>query len=137
MPVGAAQTGIAAEDVGPAVLAAQDGPLAEYSQSVEGRGTAGAYHRVRQHTVVESDVNAVVVPVKGDRLHIDVGVNQLRAADPDIGAVQKLLRTAGQVAPEIFNAVLVTAGVGDLSRVDGHGLTQIAGIAAQSVLALV
>lgn len=72
VPVGAGQTGIAAEDVGPAVLAAQDGPFAEYSQSVKGRGAAGAYHRVRQHTVVESDVDAVVVPVKGDRLHRQV-----------------------------------------------------------------
>ena len=74
----------------------------------------------------------------GDCLYINVSVDQLRGADPDVGgAVQKLLRAAGQVDPQIFDAILVTAGVGDLPGVNGHGLARIAGLAGQRVPALV
>lgn len=68
-PVRTAKRGIASENVGPAVLTAQNSPLVEHSQSVEGRGAAGADYRVRQHTVVEGNVDAIVVPIKSHRLH--------------------------------------------------------------------
>ena len=79
-----------------------------------------------------------MVSVKGNGRYVNVSVNQFRTADPDIGgAVQKLLRAAGQVDPQIFDAILVTAGIGDLPGVNGHGLARIAGLAGQRVPALV
>ena len=69
-----------------------------------------------------------------DCLHIHIGIEQLSAADPGAGgAVQLCLRTGGEIDPKIFDAVFVTAGVGNFSSVDGHGLLNIVGIAAQGI----
>ena len=134
--IGFAQTGIAAEDVGAAVLTAEDGALGKHSQPVKGGRPGITHHRVGQNSIVEGHVNAVVVPVEGHGLHVDVGVQQLRAADLGIGGgVQQLLAAGGQVDPQVLNAVLIPTGVGDLPGVDGHGLLQVLGIAAQGVLA--
>jgi hypothetical protein len=131
------QTGIATVDMGPAVFTAEYGPFGEHSQTIEGGRPGGTYHRICQNPVIESDINAVVVSVKGDRLYINMGIQKLCAADPGIGCgVQKLLGTGGQVDPEIFNAIFIPAGIGDFSRVYGHGLTQVTGIAAQGVHSL-
>ena len=74
----------------------------------------------------------------GDCLHINVSVDQLRTANPDVGgAVQKLLRAAGQIYPQVFDAVLVAAGVGDLADVNRHGLVRIAGVKGLRFPALV
>ena len=70
-PIRVAQRGIAAEDMGTAVFPAENGTLAEYSQSIEGCGAAGTHYRVRQHPVVEGNVNAVVIAVKGNGCDID------------------------------------------------------------------
>ena len=120
----------------PAVLAAEHRPLAEDPKTIQGGGAAGANQGIRQNPVVEGDVDAVVVPVKGHRLHIDIRMDQLGTADPDIGrGVQKLLRAGGEIDPQILDAVLIPAGVGDFSGVDGHGL--LAAVAARRVPALV
>ena len=111
--------------------------LGEYRKAAQRCGTAGAHHRVRQNAVVEGDVDTVVIPVKGDRLHIDVGVQKLRAAYPHVGGVvERLLGTGGEIDPQVFHAVLIPAGVGYLPCVNGHGLTQILRIAAQDVRTL-
>ena len=135
--VGAAQDGVASVNMCPAVLTAEDGPLGKYGKTVQGCGAAGAHHSVGQDPVVEGDVDAVVVPVEGHRLHIDECIKKLCAPHPGVGAaVQDALGTGGQVDPEILDAVLIPAGVGDLSGVDGHGLPQVAGITAQDVVTL-
>ena len=117
--VGFFDAGVAGENVGAAVLAAKHRPLGEYRKTAQSRGTAGADHRVRQNAVVEGDVDTVVIPVKGDRLHIDVGVQQLGAAYPHVGgAVQRLLGADGEIDPQVFHAVLIPAGVGYLPCVN-------------------
>ena len=135
--VGGSQTGVGGEDVGPAVLAAEDGPLGEDGEAAEGGGHGGAGHGVGQDLIVEGHIDAVVVAVKGHGLHINVGVQEPGGADLDPGgAVQDLLGRTREPDPQVLDAVLVTAGIGDLSRVDGHGLPQIVGPAAQGVHAL-
>ena len=123
--------------MGPAVFAAEDGALGEYGKATEGCRHGRAGHGVGQDLVVEGDVDTVVVAVKGHRLHIDIGMQQPGGAHlyPG-GAVQDLLGTGGEPDPQVFDAVLVTAGVRDLSGVDGHGVAQIVRPAAQSVHAL-
>ena len=135
--VGFSDAGVAGENVGAAVLTAEHRPFGEYRETAQCRGTAGADHRVRQNAVVEGDVDTVVIPVKGDRLHIDVGVQKLGAAYPHVGGVvERLLGTGGEIDPQVFHAVLIPAGVGYLPCVNGHGLTQILRIAAQDVRTL-
>ena len=94
--VAGSDAGIAAEDMGPAVLTAEDGPFAEYSQTVQRCGAAVAHSGISQDLIVEGDVDTVVVPVKGHRLHLNVRMQQLRAADlcPG-GRVQDLLGPGG------------------------------------------
>lgn len=94
--VEAADAGVAAVDVGTAVLAAENGPLGEDGKTVQGGGTGTAHHGICQDAVVEGHVDAVVVPVEGHGLHIDVGGQQLGAADPGVGAgVQNGLGAGG------------------------------------------
>ena len=123
--------------MGTAVFAAEDGPLGEYRQAAEGGRHGRAGHGVGQDLIVEGDVNTVVVAVEGHRLHIDIGMQQPgRAHLHPGGAVQDLLGPGGEPDPQIFDAVLVAAGVRDFSGVDGHGAAQIVRAAAQSVHAL-
>ena len=123
--------------MGPTVLTAEHRPLGKYRQAVKGGGPRLADGGIGQDPVVEGDVDAVVIPVKGHRLHIDIGMQQLGAPHPGPGAaVQQGLGAFGQIDPQILDAVLIPAGVGDLPGVNGHGLVEILGIAAQGVLAL-
>ena len=135
--VGSAETGVGGEDVGPAVLAAEHRPLGEYRQAAEGSGHGRSRHGVGQDLIVEGHVDAVVIAVEGHGFHIDVGVQEPGGADLHPGgAVQELLGRPREPDPQILDAVLVTAGVRDLSGVDGHGLPQVIGHAPQGVHAL-
>lgn len=90
--VGTADSCVTCKDVGPAVLTAQNCPLAEYRKAAQRSRPAGAVHGIGKDAVIEGDVYAVMVPVKGHRLHIDIGVQQFGAADPDVGcSIQNLL----------------------------------------------
>ena len=132
--VGSPQAGVGGEDVGPAVFAAEDGPLGEYCQAAEGGGHGGAGGGVGQDLIVEGDIDAVVVAVEGHGFHIDIRVQKPCGAHPDPGgAVQKLLGAGGEPHPQVLDAVLVTAGVRDLPCVDGHGLAQVIRCAPQGV----
>lgn len=64
-----AQTGIAAVDMCPAVFSAENGPLAEYCQTLHGCGTVAAHHSVCQDPVIEGQVDTVMVSVERHRLH--------------------------------------------------------------------
>jgi len=129
---------VAAVDVGAALLAAEDNPFGEDCQTAQRGRAVGPHNGVGQDPVVEGDVDAVVVSVKGHGLHVYVGAEKLRAADPGTGgAFQHPLGTGGQIDRQVLYAVFVPTGVGDLSGVDGHGLPQIVGIAAQGVRTLI
>jgi hypothetical protein len=79
-----------------------------------------------------------MVPVKGHRLHIDVGVQQLRAANLGAGGgVQNRLGTGGQIDPQVLDAVLIPAAVCDLSGVDGERFTQVFGPAGNGLPAVI
>ena len=94
--VGAADAGIAAVDVGAAVLAAEHRPLAEDRQTVQGGGPSGPNHRIRQDPVVEGHIDAVMIAVKDHRLYLDAAVEKLCAPYPDTGtAVQQGLGAGG------------------------------------------
>ena len=115
--------GVAGEDVGPAVLSAEHSPLGKGGQTAQRHRPGGADGGIGQDPVEEGDVHTVVMPVKGYRLHINVGIHQLGLADPDIrSSIQKLLRGAGQINSQILDAILVAAGIGDFSHVNGHGV---------------
>ena len=94
--VGFTQTGITAEDMGAAVFAAEDCPLGEYRKAVEGGRSGGADDCIGQYLIIEGDIDTVMITVKGHRLHIDIGVEKLCAADFGIGAgIQQLLASGG------------------------------------------
>ena len=126
--------GIAAVDVGAAVLAAEDGAFGEDGQTVEHGWTVAAHNGIGQDPVIEGQIHTVVAAVEGDGTDIDVSGNEFRAAYPGAGgSVQDGLGACGQVDPKILNTVFVPTGVGDLVCMDGHGLVQIVCIAAQGV----
>lgn len=65
----AAQSGIAAIDMGPAVFSAEHSPFAEDGQTLQGGGAAAADNGICQNPVIEGQINAVVIPVKCHRFH--------------------------------------------------------------------
>lgn len=94
--VEAAQAGIAAVDMCPAVFPAEHCPFAEYGQTLQRSGAVAARHRIGQDSVVEGKVDAVVVPVKGHGLHINIGGDKLGAPDPGVaGGIQNGLGAGG------------------------------------------
>ena len=134
--VRAVQAGAAGIDMCPAVLAAEYRPLGEHSKALEGHGPVDPDGGIRQDSVVEGQVDAVMIPVKGHRLHIYIGIQQVCAAHLGTGAaVQNLLRTGGQIDPQILDAVLIPTAVGDLLCVDGKRLPQVFCTAANASLA--
>ena len=134
-PVAFTQTGVAGENMGPAVLAAEYSPLAEHSKTVKCSRPCLTNGGICQYAVVEGHINAVVVSIKGHGFHIDVGVQQFCTPHLCAGSrIQQALRALGQIDPQVLDAILVTAAVCDLSGVDGHRLLKIAGIAAEGVL---
>ena len=94
--VGFPDAGIAAENMGAAVLAAENGPFGEDRKTVK-RGRPGcADYRVSQNLVVEGYVDTVVIPVESHRLHLDGGIEKLGAADFGAGGgIQNLLAPGG------------------------------------------
>jgi hypothetical protein len=60
--------------VGAAVFTAQYGAFGEGGKAVQRGGAVIADNGIGNDAVVEGHVDAVVVPVKGYRLHVDVGV---------------------------------------------------------------
>jgi hypothetical protein len=71
--------------------------------------------------------------IKGYRLYIYISIQQLCAPHLGAGAaIQNILGCFGKVHPQILNAILIPAAVGDFSGVDGKGLLQIFHIAAHA-----
>ena len=123
---------VGAEDVGAAVFAAEDSPLGEQRQTADGGGAAGPHGGIGDDLVVEGQVDGIVVPVEGHRADIDGGVDQLRRTDLRRSrSVEHRLGFPGQVYPQVLDAVLIPAGVGDLLGMDGQGTAQVLGPAFQ------
>lgn len=59
------EPGVAAVDVGMAFLSAQHCPFGKYRQAVQRGGSGGADGGIGEDAVVECDIDAVMVPVKG------------------------------------------------------------------------
>ena len=135
--VRAAENGVASENVGAAVFAAEDCPLGKHGKTIKTGGPACANDGICKDPVEEGDIDTVVASVKCHRLYIDVGVKQFGAADSGIGAgIQDSLGSGGQVNTQIFDTVLIPTGVGNFLGMDGHCLPQIAGITAKRETAL-
>ena len=110
---------VGAEDVGAGIFAAEDRPLGKQRQPAHCRRTAGPDHRIRQDLVVEGQIDGIVVPVEGHGIDIDGGINELCRTDLRCrGSVQHRLGFPGQVHPQILDAVLIPAGVGNFLGMD-------------------
>ena len=79
--VTAADSGVAAENVGTAVFAAKNSPFGEYGQPADGGTAAVSGDGIGQNPVVERNVDAVMMPIEGHRLHFDGGIEQFSASD--------------------------------------------------------
>ena len=92
--VGTADDGVAVENVGSAVFAAEDGPLGEYRQTVKGGGLDGSGDGICQNLIVEGYIDTIMIAVKGHRLYINIGIEKLGAADSGTcGRIQDFLGT--------------------------------------------
>ena len=135
--VRSADPGVAGIDVCGAVFTAQHSPLGEYRQTVQGGGTGRADDGIGQNAIVECDLNAVMVSVKGHRLYINVGIQKIRTANLCAGgSVENGLRAFCEEDPQILDAVLIPATVCDLSCVDGQRLLQLIWAAVYTALAM-
>ena len=84
----------AAENVGPAVFAAENGFLGKYRHTGKYSRTAGADGGICQDPVIEGDFDAVVIVVEGHRFYFDTCKKKLCAADLCAGGgVQNVLGT--------------------------------------------
>ena len=111
----------------PAFTAKEHGPFAEYRQAADLDGTGSAHKGVGGDAVKIPHIHGIESPVKGDRLHIDVRVQQLGGSGLDgLSPVDHLLGTTGGVNAQILDAVLIPARVKDLSCVYAHGLPDTA-----------
>lgn len=83
--VNTADDGIAAENVGPTILAAEDGPLGEYRQTVKGGRMHGTGDGVCLNLIVEGYIDAIMVAIEGHGFYIYIGIEELGVADPGAG----------------------------------------------------
>lgn len=94
--VSTANVGIAAENVSPAVFAAEDGPFGKYRQTVECGGVDGTGDGVCLNLVVEGHIDTIVVAIKCHRLYIYIRIEKLGIAYPGTGGgVQHILGALG------------------------------------------
>ena len=79
-----------------AVFAAENGSFRKYRKTVKRGGVGCTGDGIGQDLIIEGHIDAVMVPVKGHRFHIDIGVHKFGAADADIGgSIQDLLGGSG------------------------------------------
>ena len=94
--VALAKAGVAAENVGAAVLTAENGPFGENGQTSDGGAAAISGGSVCQNAVVESDVDAVVMAIKSHGFHFNGGIQKFGAAHLcAAGGIQHRLGTGG------------------------------------------
>ena len=120
--------------MGAVILAAEDGPLGKQRQSADGSRTAGPHGGIGDHFIIEGQIDGIVVPVEGQGADIHSGIDELRRAHLRRGCgIEHRLRLPGQIDPQILDAVLIPAGIGDLLGMDGQGAAQILGSAFHGI----
>ena len=99
---------VGAEALRSAFAAEEHSPLAEHSQATDLDGTGSTYKGIGGNTVEIPHIHGIEAPIKGDRLHVDVRVQQFGGPGLDgLGPVNHLLGAAGGVNSQIFDAVLI------------------------------
>jgi hypothetical protein len=108
------------------VFTAKHSTLGKYRQTVKSGRSGASYGGIGKNTVVEGDINTVMMTVESYRLHINIGVEQIRTAYPcPSGRVQYALGAFGEIDSQILNAILIPTAISDFSGVNGKGLLQI------------
>lgn len=96
------------EHLGAAFAAKEDHPLVKHRQTGDLHGTGRPHKGVGSDAVEVPHIHGVESPVEGDRLHIDVRVQQLGAARLyRYCPVNDLLTTPGGVDTQVLDAVLI------------------------------
>ena len=97
----------------------EDHPFGKDGDAGDGGGTGAAQNGIADDPVVEGQIDGVEACLVVQRLHTDVGEQQLSAAGLDIGGiVQSRLGLLGQIDPQVLHAVLIQAAIGDLAGMD-------------------
>ena len=109
----------AGKDLGAAVASVEDHPFGKDGDTGDGGGAGAAQNSVADDPVVEGQIDGVEACLVVQRLHADVGEQQLGTAGLDIGGiVQSGLRLLRQIDPQILHTVLIQTTVGDLTGMD-------------------
>ena len=96
------------EHLGAPLAAEQDDPLVKDGQAADLHRPGGPHEGVGGDAVEVPHIHRVEPPVEGDRLHVDVGVQQLGAARLHRNRpVNDLLAAPGGVDPQVLDAVFV------------------------------
>ena len=96
------------EHLGAAFAAKEDHPLVKHRQTGDLHGAGGAHKGVGGNAVEVPHIHGVEPPVEGDRLHIDVRVQQLGATRLHrYRPVNDLLAAPGGVDPQVLDAVFI------------------------------
>ena len=94
--VAGTDAGVTAEDMGAAILTAENGPLGKDCQTADGGAAAVPGCGICQNPVIKGDIDAVMVAIEGHGLYFNGGIEQFRAADLGAaGIVQNRLRRRG------------------------------------------
>ena len=97
------------EYLGGAFAAEEDYALVKDAQALHFHGPGAGAKGADGHTVEETHIHGVAAPVKGYRLHIDVGIQQLGLAALDgLGTVEDFLAGLGGIEAQILNTVFIT-----------------------------
>lgn len=124
--------------MGLGILTAEYYLFGEYRKAVKGGRSAALDYGIYQNTVVEGDIDAVAAPVKGYILNFHGRMEQLCTANMHrSGIFQNGLASGGQVNSQVFDTILIPAGICDLLYMDRHGFPDILRSAALAVHALV
>ena len=119
------------EDPGTSLAAEEDHPLIEHAQAFHLHRTGGTAVGAEDNTVEIPQINRVEAAVEHHRFHVNVGIQQLSpAALYRLGAGNDLLRSCSGVKAQVLHAILVAAGIIDLSCMDTNGLAVTVGYRA-------
>ena len=128
MQIGAVRH-VRGEGLGTALAAKEDDPLVEDGQTGNLHRTGGAHKGVGGNAVEIPHIHRVEALIEANGIHIGGDVQQLSAAGLHIaGTVQGALGALGEIDPQVFDTVFITARVHDLLSVYAYGLTDTGGI---------
>ena len=109
------------------LTAEQNDTLVKHRQARDLHRPRRPHKGIRGDAVEIPNIHRIEAPVEADRLHIDVGIQQLRA--PRLHRdrpVDHLLTAPGGVDPQVLDTVFILAGIKNLFRVYTHGFPDAA-----------